>query len=84
MHALLQIELACELKKPLFIHEREAFDDLTQILDEYRGRLPPVVVHCFTGTTEQALQYLDRGFYIGLTGKRKSTTIYIENPNFHS
>ena len=31
-------------------------------------RLPPCVIHCFTGTREQAQKYLELGCYIGLTG----------------
>ncbi|XP_022911823.1 3'-5' ssDNA/RNA exonuclease TatD [Onthophagus taurus] len=72
-----QIELACKLKKPLFVHERDAHDDLLKILNDYKSDLPAVLVHCFTGTVEQALNYLDRGYYIGLTGylcKDKSDT----------
>lgn len=63
-----QISLACELHKPLFVHERESHNDLLDILMQYKEELPPVVIHCFTGTTEQALAYLNQGFYIGLTG----------------
>lgn len=71
------IELAVELKKPLFVHERDAHEDLLQILDEFNGNLPPVIIHCFTGSEQQALTYISRGFYIGLTGhlcKDKSDT----------
>lgn len=71
------IELAIELNKPLFVHERDAHEDLLQILDEFKGKLPPILVHCFTGSSEHALAYLDKGFYIGLTGylcKDKSDT----------
>ena len=28
----------------------------------------PCIVHCFTGTTAELRAYVDRGFYIGLTG----------------
>lgn len=65
---ILQIELAIELNKPLFVHERDAHEDLLQILDEFKGKLPPILVHCFTGSSEHALAYLEKGFYIGLTG----------------
>lgn len=68
MWVLLQIELAIELNKPLFVHERDAYDELHKILDEFSGKLPPVVIHCFTGTDKQALGYLSKDFYIGLTG----------------
>lgn len=53
----------------MFIHERDAFNDLTEILDKYTNNLPPVVIHCFTGSVENALAYLSKGFYIGLTGE---------------
>lgn len=32
------------------------------------GRLPPLVVHCFTGTAAEAAEYIRRGYYIGFTG----------------
>lgn len=38
------------------------------ILDKFKGRLPPAVIHCFTGTAEQAKAYIEKGFNIGLTG----------------
>jgi len=68
-----QIELAIELGKPLFLHERDAHPTLLEILDRYRdkarGTLPvPAVVHCFTGQPQALHDYLDRGFYIGITG----------------
>jgi Tat protein secretion system quality control protein TatD with DNase activity len=39
------------LRKPMFLHERNAQDDLFAILGEFAGHLPPVVCHCFTGST---------------------------------
>ncbi|KJH45891.1 hydrolase, TatD family [Dictyocaulus viviparus] len=65
---IFRVELACELKKPLFIHEREAHQDMVNILSEVGDRLPPAVVHCFTGTEEEAKKYIEMGLYIGLTG----------------
>ena len=62
------VKLACELQMPLFVHEREAHRDLVMILQKYREQLPPVVIHCFTGTAEEAAAYIDMGFYLGFTG----------------
>jgi len=62
-----QVDLACRLKKPLFLHEREAHEDFVRVLDA-RPSLPPVVVHCFTGTRAELAAYIRRGFYIGVTG----------------
>jgi Tat protein secretion system quality control protein TatD with DNase activity len=52
----------------LFIHERDAFDQMTKMLSAHTD-LPPTVIHCFTGTADQAKAYLDMGLYIGLTGQ---------------
>jgi TatD DNase family protein len=63
-----QVEMACMLNKPLFLHERDAAQDLLAILDNFKGRLPRCVVHCFTGNEAVAQQYVERGFYLGITG----------------
>lgn len=63
-----QLELAIEVQKPLFLHEREAFDRFTSIYKEYQSKLPKGVVHCFTGSLKEAKYYLDNGFYLGFTG----------------
>jgi TatD DNase family protein len=51
----------------LFLHERESFKDFHAILHNFKGNNKSVV-HCFTGTKEQAKAYLDLGCYIGITG----------------
>ena len=63
---LAQVELACELGKPLFLHSREAFPRFPEILKEYK--LPKAVAHCFTGTREELRAYLGLDLYIGITG----------------
>jgi len=63
-----QLQLAIELQKPLFLHERDAFDTQIDILKNLGDNLPPVVIHCFTGNRESLEAYLDCGFYIGITG----------------
>jgi TatD DNase family protein len=63
-----QLELSIEINKPLFLHERSAFKRFNEITDDYRSQLPEGVVHCFTGTLEEAKIYLDKGFYLGFTG----------------
>jgi TatD DNase family protein len=63
-----QLEIACETGKPVFLHERDAHDRFVAILEPYLGRLPKVVVHCFTGMQSQLKTYLKLGCYIGITG----------------
>ena len=42
--------------------------EFIKIISEYKDYLPKSVVHCFTGTQSELEDYLDLGFYIGLTG----------------
>lgn len=62
-----QLSLAEEVQKPLFLHERAAFDRFIAILKEHSS-LPGGVVHCFTGQLKEAKTYLEMGYYIGFTG----------------
>lgn len=63
-----QVELACELNMPLFLHEREAHQRLMAILAGFGPALPKAVIHCFTGSEAELEAYLAAGYYIGLTG----------------
>ena len=65
---LRHIELASEIKLPVVIHSREAFDETLEILDEFGVGLKGVVFHCFSGSVDQAKAVLERGWYISLTG----------------
>jgi len=62
-----QLELARELGKPLFLHERDAHGDLLAILREH-GTQWRGVAHCFTGSGEELERYLALGLAIGITG----------------
>lgn len=63
-----QLELAAECGKPLFLHERDAWEEQSTILRRCRDEIGDAVVHCFTGSEEALLDYLDMDFYIGITG----------------
>ncbi len=64
-----QLELACAVNKPVFLHQRDAHSRFHPILKEYRDLLlKGGVVHCFTGTREELFDYLDMDMYIGITG----------------
>ena len=63
-----QIEVAEKLEMPLFLHEREAHEDLYNILKRHESVVEKSVVHCFTGTKQEAQNYIDLGCYIGVTG----------------
>jgi TatD DNase family protein len=61
-----QLRLAAETAKPIVIHTREAWQDTLDILDEDRPRA--LIMHCFTGGPDEALQCLERGFYLSFGG----------------
>jgi len=64
-----QLELAAQVGKPVFLHQRDAHEDFLGILREHRGSLERGgVAHCFTGSGEQLECYLDLGLAIGITG----------------
>jgi TatD DNase family protein len=63
-----QVELAIETRRPLFLHQRDAHADFVRILRDYAGALPPAVAHCFTGTADEAEEYLALGLHVGITG----------------
>ncbi|KAK9806491.1 hypothetical protein WJX73_002750 [Symbiochloris irregularis] len=62
-----QIKLACRLRKPLFMHCRDAADTLADILRKH-SLTAPGVVHCFTGNKAELQTFLDMGLCIGITG----------------
>jgi TatD DNase family protein len=62
-----QLRIAREAGKPIVIHTREAWDETMAVLGEHwSGRAG--IVHCFTGTPEQARQALDLGFHLAFGG----------------
>lgn len=61
------IALAKKAHLPLVIHCREAFFDLFNILEE-EGFSEPVLLHCFTGSQEEAQEAIKRGFYLSFSG----------------
>ena len=63
-----QLELAARVRKPVFLHQRDAHEDFLAILKEHRQTLTGGVTHCFTGTGNELQAYLELGFAIGITG----------------
>ncbi|MGE0143178.1 MAG: TatD family hydrolase [Planctomycetota bacterium] len=63
-----QLQLAVQVGKPVFLHERDAAGDFLAIVKHWRGNLVGGVVHCFTGSAELLDALLDLDFYIGITG----------------
>ena len=63
-----QLDWAKQLGLPLSIHCRNAFDKMVHILEKKQDGGLRGIMHCFTGTEEEAKVYLDLGFHLGLGG----------------
>ena len=64
-----QLDLARTANLPIIIHCREAWDDCLAILEQYwRGSGLGGILHCFSGTFEQARRGLDMGFLVSFAG----------------
>ncbi len=65
---LRQLELACEVRRPVIIHAREAEARVCEILDEFEPLRGRVVFHCFSGDGVLARRVLDGGWWLSFTG----------------
>jgi len=72
-----QLALAAEAGKPVIIHNREATEDVLDILMEWHAALVvsgsplaghPGVLHSYSGEVNSALQAMALNFYIGISG----------------
>jgi TatD DNase family protein len=63
-----QIDLAHQLKLPIVVHVREAWEDALLVLKRKQANIFGGVLHSFSGNLEQAREALGMGFYLGLNG----------------
>ncbi|CAH0525017.1 TatD family hydrolase [Vibrio hippocampi] len=62
-----QIHLANDYGKPVLLHCRKAHQDLIKILKQHRP-LYGGIIHGFSGSYQQALDYINLGMHIGVGG----------------
>jgi len=64
-----QLELAADEGLPLFLHQRDAHDTFFAMLRAaWPGLSAGAVVHCFTEGPKEAVEYLELGCHLGITG----------------
>ena len=64
-----QLQIARETKLPVIIHCRDAWEDLREIIAQHWvGSGLGGILHCFTGSREEAFRFLDWGFVISFAG----------------
>jgi TatD DNase family protein len=63
-----QLEAAAETGLPMIFHERDSDGRFLELLAACPPPPGAAVVHCFSGNRAEMRRYLDRGYYIGITG----------------
>lgn len=63
-----QIQLAKRVQLPIIIHNREATEDIIEILQEEDAQSVGGIMHCYNDSVEYVQACLDMNFYISLGG----------------
>ena len=63
-----QLETAALVNLPVIIHSREADNEVIEIIKKSRKRPTRGVIHCFSGTYDLAMVFIQMGFYISIPG----------------
>lgn len=63
-----QLKLAREISKPVVIHDRDAHQEVLEILKAEKGGANGGIMHCYSGHQPLAVELMKIGFYISLAG----------------
>jgi len=63
-----QIRLAKKVNMPIIIHNREATEDIIEVLSEENAGEIGGIMHCYNDSAEYVQTFLDMNFYISLGG----------------
>lgn len=72
-----QLELALELDLPIVVHTRESMSPTLEVLAPYAGRGLRGILHCWSGTPEEARFARELGFLLGVGG-----VVTYKNPGY--
>lgn len=63
-----QIKLAQELAKPIVIHDRDAHQEVMQIIKAEKAGRNQGIMHCYSGSLPLAGELIKAGFYLSFAG----------------
>ncbi len=63
-----QIKIARELYKPIVIHDRDAHQDVFDIIKDEKAGKNEGIMHCYSGHVPLAIDLMKEGFYISFAG----------------
>lgn len=81
-----QIKLAQELGKPIVIHDRDAHQEVMDIIKAEKAGKNEGIMHCYSGGLPMAVELIKEGFYISFAGPitfknaRKAQEVAIKIP----
>ncbi|MBW1829742.1 MAG: TatD family hydrolase [Deltaproteobacteria bacterium] len=73
-----QLEIANDLNLPIIIHDRDAHEDVFEMLKKMGKGERKGVIHCFSGDRDLAAAFIEMGYYISIPGTvtyKKATQI---------
>jgi TatD DNase family protein len=63
-----QIKVARELNKPVVIHDRDAHQEVINIIKKEKAGKNQGIMHCYSGHVPLALELMREGFFISIAG----------------
>lgn len=63
-----QIKLAREIGKPVVIHDRDAHQEVLEIIRQEKAGVNGGIMHCYSGHLPLAIDLMKQGFYISFAG----------------
>jgi len=63
-----QIKIAGELHKPIVIHDRDAHQEVMDIIKKEKAGRNQGIMHCYSGHLPMAIELMKEGFYISFAG----------------
>lgn len=63
-----QIKIAQELYKPIVVHDRDAHQEVLEIVKKEKAGKNDGVMHCYSGHLPLAIEFMSLGFYISFAG----------------
>lgn len=63
-----QIKIAAELYKPVVIHDRDAHQEVLDIIKKEKAGRNTGIMHCYSGHLPLAVELMKEGFYISFAG----------------
>ncbi len=63
-----QIKIAAELQKPVVIHDRDAHQEVLDIIKREKAGRNTGIMHCYSGHLPLAIELMKEGFFISFAG----------------